>query len=104
MSSTRTRPSMTRRHFDAIAQAIAGMQGANLRERFARTLVPALQQFNESFDEERFVQVATGGRRVRRRSESFSRASRELGEGLRVSEAPVALEEEEHAFPRSTSA
>lgn len=91
MSSTRTRPSMTRRHFDAIAQAIAGMQGANLRERFARTLVPALQQFNESFDEERFVQVATGGRRVRRRSsESFSRASRELGEGIRVSEAQVA--------------
>lgn len=88
MSSTRTRPSMTRRHFDAIAQAIAGMQGANLRERFARTLVPALQQFNESFDEERFVQVATGGRRVRRRSESFSRISREIGEGLALNEVP----------------
>lgn len=114
MSSTRTRPSMTRRHFDAIAQAIAGMQGVNIRERFARTLVPALQQFNEYFDEERFVQVATGGRRVRRRS--FSHINHEIYESLSTAGEPSIVSprygrasvtddnEEESNLPRSTPA
>ena len=65
MTATRTRPSMTRRHFDAIAGAIYAMPGANIRERIARALAPALLQFNDAFDEERFVSVSTGNRRLR---------------------------------------
>lgn len=46
--------SLTRQHFDAIAEAIASLGGINIRRKMARLLSPVLARFNSSFDGERF--------------------------------------------------
>lgn len=69
MTRQRSRPVLSRKHFQAISSAVAGMRGGNLRERVARTLVPALREFNPSFNEELFVNQCNGNftRRASRR-------------------------------------
>lgn len=59
------RASMTRQHFEAIATAIRNYPAANLRKKIAKACVPALKQFNPTFNEKRFVEAASVGKRKR---------------------------------------
>lgn len=46
--------SMTRQHFDAIAEAICRIDGENLRSIVVERLIPVLGSFNEAFNATRF--------------------------------------------------
>ena len=50
--------SLTRQHFEAFAEAIKKIGGANLRRKVVSFLIPVFQRFNTEFDEERFREAA----------------------------------------------
>ena len=52
---------MSRKHYIALAEAIRlNIEDKNLRELFAKALLPALRQDNSRFDSNRFLNAAMG--------------------------------------------
>ncbi len=52
--------SMSKQHFEAIAEAVATLEGANVRRKVAEKLVPVMQRFSSLFDTERFMIACCG--------------------------------------------
>lgn len=53
--------SMTRQHFEAIAEAISTIEGDNLRRKVANKLCPVFLRFNSSFDKRKFKEACRVG-------------------------------------------
>lgn len=60
-TTTRTRASMTRQHFEAIAGAVRTIEGVNIRVEIVEALAPVLTSFNSSFDRDRFSRASGAG-------------------------------------------
>ena len=60
MTLTAKRPQLTKKHFEALATAIAKNMGGNLRKKMAHSISPVLKQLNPAFDEQRFMKACLG--------------------------------------------
>ena len=60
MTLTTKRPQLTKKHFEALATAIAKNMGGNLRKKMAHSISPVLKQLNPAFDEQRFMKACLG--------------------------------------------
>lgn len=90
------RASMTKRHFDAIAAAVHRISGFNIREEVAEALIPALEQFNRSFDPVRFREAcgvpSTEMGRLAARDQSVQEERRQIQAFQRANPLPPEIQ------------